>query len=224
MNNILKLSAVFISVFSCAMATVYQEVCEDQLISCTFSSEHHNRIFFKESSLVKVLCPKGVLDLLIEESSGHAYISSNSNTPKCVTVSAIDNLGRCQDIKISFAKKDSEILVLEDAKKEVVHAVCCNSNESVLKSFLSGKIPNGYTSREIDPKKVASVKGLERYAISSFDGGGERILFFHLHNREKCLKPSSSFFISSCDFSAPNFTVFIKVMSTTLPAPTEITG
>jgi len=149
---VIKLLCVFLTcmAFSSAEAAICVEMNSKQLLSCTLSSRHHNRIAVEGQRIKKIIYPEGEILIRIEEQSGQIFVQAMVDHPGETTVSIVTSEGLVQDLELSFQDKASEILLLQEKHLDDVTEAFgdCDDETSAMQRaievLLSGKVPEEY--------------------------------------------------------------------------------
>ncbi len=130
------------------------ELDSTNLLKCTLSSRHHNRVFVDGQRIKKVIYPEGDISIRMEEDSGQIFVQAMVDEPSETTVTIITNCGVVQDLELSFSDKASEILILREKAEEKscdfsgVIAMDCgdevNAIQDAIEKMITGKIPEEY--------------------------------------------------------------------------------
>lgn len=130
------------------------EIDSTNLLRCTFSSRHHNRIAVEDQRIKKIIYPEGDISIRMEEESGQAFVQAMVDNPSVTTVSIVTSEGIVQDLELSFTDKESEILILKgnlveegmclDSLSSIDCGAEIDSIQNAIEGILSGSLPEEY--------------------------------------------------------------------------------
>lgn len=154
MKNFFPLLGTLCFLFASTEAAQNIEIDSTNLLRCTLSSRHHNRISVDGQRIKKVIYPEGDVSIRMEEDSGQIFVQAMVDFPSETTATIITNCGVVQDLEFSFADKASEILILREKIDEEnvdfsgLIAMDCgdeiNAIQDVIEKMLSGTILEEY--------------------------------------------------------------------------------
>lgn len=193
--------------FCCAFVvplqgTVFLDLNPTELISCTLSSEHHNRMVISGKRIKKVIYPDKALLVKIEDETGQVYLESMVEDLQNVTVSLITTDGIAQDLELHFAERSSEIVILQvPEEKEMPNDENAKqiqtSNEyfitCLVNEIVAGRVPDGYGVVDQQGKPWCVGYGVSAQKIYELLGNGQTIHVMCVQNksnRKKCLHES----------------------------------
>lgn len=185
----ISLMAMTICAFA-AHAAIFHDIDTTEVMRCTLSKEHQNRIIVENGSVKKILFPEGSIFVQMEEDSGQAFVYALENPKPLNTLSVITDGGFVQDIEVEFSDTRSEVIVLREPIQEN-HAK--GSLEShyyddvvfCLKELLSGKVPEGYKKRSLEglEQRKYENKQIDSRLDKALEGPHEILCFIELKNK-----------------------------------------
>lgn len=194
---------------TCLDGAVYSMINTTNLVKCTFSSRHHNRILIEQGRVKKVVFPEGEIAIRIEEESGQIFVNTLTSHTHETTLSLVTDEGIVQDIELTFANIPSEVLVLQLEKEErtspvfeMVNEQACASNLSsayIVEEIISGKIPDGFVSYDAQNEEIKIKRCIKAVKTCKLVGPEEVIYIFEIHN--KGFRTAS---LEECDFDFCN--------------------
>lgn len=198
----------YFSIFYCFLfittveATQFLETDTTQLLHCTLSYRHHNRIAFSGKRIKKFIYPEGFIVVRQEEESGQIFVQSLVDNPPITTISIVSDDGFVQDLEIHFGDYPAEIVILEEGRtcccieEEIIPCFPNNDFEELISGALTGRLPNGYISFECDRKTHRMKKGLYARRISQLIGDETSAFLLLIENHSK-----SRMTIQECELS-----------------------
>jgi len=176
-------------------ATVVTEFDTMELVKCTFSRDHHNRVVVEGGRITTVVVPEGDVAARVEAISGQLFVHALHPNPSVTTISIVTESGEIQDIELSFEEKSSETLVLEP-KKEV--NLCCQNESSsqrqelriskVVNEILCGRAPCGYFVAPKHNENRSIRRCLTAERICKYASDCEALYVWKVKNRSRSVK------------------------------------
>lgn len=183
-------------------------------LKCTFSSSHPNRIMVEKDEVEKIIhAEPEIIQILIEEKVGQAFVVARETIRKPITLSVITASGYVQDIEATFEEKPSELVILfKEDPEVVVEEKECNSDafymQSVIDTILSNQIPIGFKTLIFDSKTGwGSIRKLQIFEINRYENDNEVLRVFRISNcsrrthtiyeNELCFQGSSWVFLET---------------------------
>lgn len=185
-----------------AQAALYLDIDMSNILRCTLSSRHHNRIVVDGKRIKKVIYPEGAIAIRVEEQSGQIFVQPMIEAPPNTTVSIVTNDGLVQDLELNFEDKTSEIVILQTCSTE---NFSCESEEfpfrnenfpldsiqALINSILNGSVPEEYTVVEAEEIDCMVNRGVSLKSLSKLIGSNHTIYIIGIENqssRRKILK------------------------------------
>jgi hypothetical protein len=193
-----RITPLLLSLFMLASleGTIIETLDTTNLLRCTFSSRHHNRIVVNGQPIVKVIFPEGAIAIRTEEESGQVFVSSVSLDAIPNTVSIITSSGFVQDIEISFKDIPCEslFLVFPSTEEDNQDDICnhdvpeVNQRKEILDSILSGKVLEGYYCEDGSQESYCIKPGVFMKEVTKLEGSREEIYIFDVINQARNCK------------------------------------
>lgn len=188
MNMLKRLLLIPLFLFSVSEATIFHDIDTTVLIKCTFSSRHHNRIALDRGTIVKAFYTGTDVSTELDEESGQLFIRPLRIDVKPITISIITENGLVQDLEIDFEDQSSEILILKLPDESNADLQGCKDGSNphdfveILEKILSGSVPEGYTSYEMDCNYQLIKKGVVTRKIAKFVGPTNTLYLWEIKN------------------------------------------
>ena len=164
---------------------------------CAFSSQFQNRVMVEGGRVQTVIAAdEERLSILMEETSGQAFICARDSSPQDTTISIITESGLVQDLQITFIKRSSEVVILtepvlesenlEAIQEESVPEINSESRVlAIVDEILAGNIPDGFLPCQIQTEQWRLKKGIILEAISQLVGECEVITVYKISNNSR---------------------------------------
>ncbi|MFI5343140.1 MAG: type-F conjugative transfer system secretin TraK [Chlamydiales bacterium] len=188
-------------------AAQYLDMDTTNILKCTVSSRHHNRIVVDGKRIKKVIYPDGDISIRVEEESGQIFVQPMIDIPQCTTVSIVTSEGVVQDLELNFEDLTSEILILRGIECfpcEIEELEVCSegseldSIQAVVNSILSGYVPVEYTSVDTQEIDCTIGRGVTLKSISKLVGWSYTIYILGIENFSSRCKV-----LNECEINIP---------------------
>jgi len=174
---------------------VEHEIDTKEVLKCTLSNIHQNRIAVESGRVRRILAPDDIFNFRVDEESGNALLFPTGNFVRPVTISIFTSNNFVQDVEVSPSSTSSQTIILKEQieKRDLDLNNGIDPQVEMIKNVVKGKIPDGYVEGE-SPKTFFKIgKDVKVRGTTLWQGPYEHIVFFEVKNisskREALIKP-----------------------------------
>jgi hypothetical protein len=176
--------------FQCSLSSViFYEIDTMAPLSCSFSSNHPNRIMLEKGGIEKIIHSEpDRIQILIEEKANQAFIMAREEMRKPITLCVITTAGEVQDIEVIFHEQPSQLIVLQKGKSAIEECredstVTSSSQiQNTIDSILIGQIPPEFFQIDFAPETWSPRRNIQILEINRLDGEAELLRVFKISN------------------------------------------
>ena len=183
---ILCVAMLFVIVSTCN-AAIFHSIDTTVLLKCVFSASHQNRVAIDGGRVEKAIFADGKVAIQLEETSGQMFVYALGYLVDPVVISIVTNLGRIQNLKVTFEDRSSEVIILS-------HPIDCSARHQgqvteakqisvILNDLIEGRTPRGYSYFEGSGKCHRVGMGVFAKTIASFEGPMDTIYILRITNQ-----------------------------------------
>lgn len=185
----LVLPLLILGFASSSFGAIRHEINTTEVLRCSFSRQHQNRVLLEGGSIRKVFCPSSVFSIQMEGVSGQAFLYALRDFVDPVTVTVVTDSGMVQDIEITLEDKSSEVVILKEMTKAPASSKSSDREDlilSVVDCARRGNPPPGFVAREIPEDDERKIKRpLRAHLREVYEGPFEWIETYCIHNSSR---------------------------------------